>query len=87
MDRNNFSRLHYNITVMVALRKESVDRNKVIKIDKILDFPSLSVRRAWIEMIIRKQCRGIFDVALRKESVDRNINMLFQLVHGVGRSP
>ena len=27
VDRNNFSRLHYNITVMVALRKESVDRN------------------------------------------------------------
>ncbi len=27
MDRNNFGCLHYNITVMVALRKESVDRN------------------------------------------------------------
>ena len=31
VDRNNFSRLHYNITVMVALRKESVDRNGYVK--------------------------------------------------------
>ena len=27
MDRNNFGRLHNYISVMVALRKESVDRN------------------------------------------------------------
>ena len=32
MDRNNFGRLHYNITVMVALRKESVDRNVSIDV-------------------------------------------------------
>ena len=36
-----------------------MDRNKVIKIDKILDFPSLSARRAWIEIPakIKTQCK------------------------------
>ena len=37
-------------SVMVALRKESVDRNKIgiVAIDGIIE--SLSARRAWIEM-------------------------------------
>ena len=34
----------------VALRKESVDRNKNAKQDIVLDNGSLSARRAWIEI-------------------------------------
>ena len=34
----------------VALRKESVDRNYIIKITKITPTASLSARRAWIEI-------------------------------------
>ena len=57
---------------LVALRKESVDRNLL---DISLDYKevlSLSARRAWIEM--RKITITVDDVtvALRKESVDRN---------------
>ena len=56
----------------VALRKESVDRNcyRVARYRRIP--PSLSARRAWIEI---KALQGFFmpeEVALRKESVDRN---------------
>ena len=39
----------------VALRKESVDRNYSIKISTAEPKPSLSVRRAWIEMLESKQ--------------------------------
>ena len=58
---------------MVALRKESVDRNACIP----FHFPgpdlSLSARRAWIE-IRRSPFFNVVqgNVALRKESVDRN---------------
>ena len=34
--------------------------------------PSLSARRAWIEIQVRPRCQGCPAVALRKESVDRN---------------
>ncbi len=34
----------------VALRKESVDRNRVIHMQKIPNLTSLSARRAWIEI-------------------------------------
>ena len=37
-------------SVPVALRKESVDRNKDVKNETVLGDPSLSARRAWIEM-------------------------------------
>ena len=50
MDRNNFSRLHYNIRFMVALRKESVDRNILSKSAMVPSLMSLSARRAWIEI-------------------------------------
>ena len=57
---------------MVALRKESVDRNSYFYIIKITGTASLSARRAWIEMCL-KPLIALFDfVALRKESVDRN---------------
>ena len=57
---------------LVALRKESVDRNgKIMNALSGLK-PSLSARRAWIEMQRRDfKCLGLL-VALRKESVDRN---------------
>ena len=59
---------------LVALRKESVDRN-VLRFDGfLLGNLSLSARRAWIEM----ECDSIIfprgKVALRKESVDRNVD-------------
>ena len=56
----------------VALRKESVDRNKECITIITTCTASLSARRAWIE--IANFCRNRFcpTVALRKESVDRN---------------
>ena len=59
--------------LIVALRKESVDRNCVgfssgAKADR-----SLSARRAWIEIIFPPvDTSSVNVVALRKESVDRN---------------
>ena len=41
-------------TFAVALRKESVDRNYIIKITGIAPAASLSARRAWIEILTRK---------------------------------
>ena len=35
---------------MVALRKESVDRNKIDRSQLWVDWRSLSARRAWIEI-------------------------------------
>ena len=57
---------------LVALRKESVDRN--YKAIKTYDDSgkSLSARRAWIEIDGRRHDCRAGSVALRKESVDRN---------------
>ena len=38
------------ITLIVALRKESVDRNCMVVIGALCVLPSLSARRAWIEI-------------------------------------
>ena len=57
---------------MVALRKESVDRNKGTFIDRDSNFASLSARRAWIEITTLQGAFSCPLVALRKESVDRN---------------
>ena len=86
MDRNSDKDADWVRVYVVALRKESVDRNFInvaCAADRIL---SLSARRAWIE--IRCACCSVrlLAVALRKESVDRNIDMLFKLVHGVAGS-
>ena len=56
----------------VALRKESVDRNRKPDGNGGWGVASLSARRAWIE--IDKADFTLWDerVALRKESVDRN---------------
>ena len=57
----------------VALRKESVDRNRLPKKNRPSVGRSLSARRAWIEIVVVSAAKaGTALVALRKESVDRN---------------
>ena len=58
--------------VLVALRKESVDRNINGSDSKLNTSPSLSARRAWIEIKSGLHPLIASLVALRKESVDRN---------------
>ena len=65
---------------MVALRKESVDRNLPMYSIRQTLLTSLSARRAWIEIQRRRYDHARPIVALRKESVDRNTNGK-QLVH------
>ena len=57
---------------LVALRKESVDRNMLCLSFRLGVGWSLSARRAWIEMCdVSLDYKEVL-VALRKESVDRN---------------
>ena len=58
---------------IVALRKESVDRNKILGAISATKRTSLSARRAWIETCIFLSFFLPKWVALRKESVDRNV--------------
>ena len=59
---------------IVALRKESVDRNAPDWAEIARREASLSARRAWIEMTLPAGFQvGNATVALRKESVDRNV--------------
>ena len=60
----------------VALRKESVDRNTSVFDAITKDKPSLSARRAWIEIPAGEDCASPSNVALRKESVDRNDELM-----------
>ena len=60
-------------TKNVALRKESVDRNKGYRPARTNKEQSLSARRAWIEIKSGLQPLIASLVALRKESVDRNL--------------
>ena len=60
---------------LVALRKESVDRNSIGSINKHNVKWSLSARRAWIEISTSIPLNSIETVALRKESVDRNLKI------------
>ena len=72
MDRNLWWGVRKAVGSLVALRKESVDRNILPTPTSQTSSRSLSARRAWIEIynyIIRLYRRI---VALRKESVDRN---------------
>ena len=57
---------------LVALRKESVDRNAEAVPAMTKQAQSLSARRAWIEMQRNPAFQPLPKVALRKESVDRN---------------
>ena len=74
-------------SALVALRKESVDRNKIgiAAIDGIIE--SLSARRAWIEISTTRTRMPIGCVALRKESVDRNREQFKYVVQCRSRSP
>ena len=60
---------------MVALRKESVDRNVNLRVLDGSKSSSLSARRAWIEMRMVLFPAPAIMVALRKESVDRNVRL------------
>ena len=71
VDRNLDNR-HIAWYATVALRKESVDRNVGGQIVAGAGRPSLSARRAWIEILAACWMRQDSRVALRKESVDRN---------------
>ena len=51
MDRNTFLR-PLALILLVALRKESVDRNTNFFSASLFDLPSLSARRAWIEITL-----------------------------------
>ena len=66
------------IYTIVALRKESVDRNKATTLNRYHFTTSLSARRAWIEILSRDADGAYLVVALRKESVDRN-NVMFSI--------
>ena len=62
---------------MVALRKESVDRNIFVLWMAPNHLLSLSARRAWIEIVRIMNVLNGLKVALRKESVDRNKSNCF----------
>ena len=61
------------LVLLVALRKESVDRNSLSGAGSPSTLGSLSARRAWIEITRQTYQPNAKQVALRKESVDRNI--------------
>ena len=88
MDRNRACILTISICTVVALRKESVDRNTNFHPAGLFDLPSLSARRAWIEIpVVPAELTTLVNVALRKESVDRNAPALFPAANTYGRSP
>ena len=74
MDRNIIC-LSFFAESIVALRKESVDRNIPRGQLPAPKPPSLSARRAWIEIRSERLYLVSAHVALRKESVDRNLSM------------
>ena len=59
MDRN-FDAMQIIVVIMVALRKESVDRNITSRQFPTAKPPSLSARRAWIEMFLSMGLDGRF---------------------------
>ena len=86
VDRNPCSAPLLNFDV-VALRKESVDRNACTSFAARTGSPSLSARRAWIEIVRRAVQWRVCVVALRKESVDRNWALIWWAVQQLRRSP
>ena len=76
MDRNRACTMTTTICTVVALRKESVDRNSIRSANFRACTMSLSARRAWIEIVTSIFIVVISSVALRKESVDRNSPIL-----------
>ena len=86
MDRNIHA-VQIVIVEMVALRKESVDRNSIVSASIRVSITSLSARRAWIEILIPFYGAGREVVALRKESVDRNNTKSANFKACISRSP
>ena len=86
MDRNHTTAARGSIT-HVALRKESVDRNK--SLGYISDAGLVALRKESVDRnSYRINGKVLFeDVALRKESVDRNAVAHLEAVKVVGRSP
>ncbi len=72
MDRNADGSVSGSGDYVVALRKESVDRNSTYVTRLPRAQVSLSARRAWIEILWSSRVGQNPVVALRKESVDRN---------------
>ena len=64
-----------DLEALVALRKESVDRNPQCAYAVFAVGLSLSARRAWIEIRVDALAARLVLVALRKESVDRNASI------------
>ena len=56
VDRNTGAKSHDPGQVLVALRKESVDRNAADERTHHQLAPSLSARRAWIEIYFLRRC-------------------------------
>ena len=52
MDRNDVLAVSAVLDLIVALRKESVDRNSVSGGHNYIGYRSLSARRAWIEIVL-----------------------------------
>ncbi len=73
--------------IHVALRKESVDRNCWRYHNRLPNIPSLSARRAWIEIRKNPLRIKLLTVALRKESVDRNTKLVSRSLKSLSRSP
>ena len=77
----------HGLPSIVALRKESVDRNYPGCRCPPRHWQSLSARRAWIEILFVAMAIVLMRVALRKESVDRNTHNLPEPEGDDGRSP
>ena len=78
--------IHHAKKKSVALRKESVDRNKISTLSKSI--PGVALRK---ESVDRNSVSGSMKyfsiVALRKESVDRNFPSMHCSSRTVRRSP
>ena len=69
VDRNTYAGYARGEGSLVALRKESVDRNTHTTTTTAAVLPSLSARRAWIEM--RSLCRMLFAMLGRSPQGER----------------
>ena len=73
------------VTLIVALRKESVDRNCLWAPDHSQDYSSLSARRAWIEILL---FTAVFLFAGGSLSARRAwIEILCLMLRGLGPRP
>ena len=71
---------------IVALRKESVDRNTALL--KSVKSMSVALRKESVDRNNIKRTRHIdIQVALRKESVDRNMSQIVHIHAQIRRSP